>query len=57
MARPTAAAFVEAVNILNIVAVNIVLVLHLDQPGGLLASRAVDRMYSGSDGHANDWLF
>ena len=48
--------FVEAVNIVNIVAVNTVLVLHLSQPGGLLASRAVDRIYGGSDGHASDWL-
>ena len=49
--------FVEAVNIVNIVAVNTVLVLHLSQPGGLLAGRAVDRIYGGSDGHASDWLF
>ena len=49
--------FVEAVNVVNIVAVNTVLVLHLSQPGGLLASRAVDRIYGGSDGHASDWLF
>ena len=55
--RPQAATFVEAVNIVNIVAVNTVLVLHLSQPGGLLASRAVDRIYGGSDGHASDWLF
>ena len=47
----------EAVNIPNIVAVNTVLVLHLSQPGGLLAGRAVDRIYGGSDGHASDWLF
>ena len=57
VARPKAATFVEAVNIVNIVAVNTVLVLHLSQPGGLLASRAVDRIYGGSDGHASDWLF
>ena len=37
--------FVEAVNIVNIVAVNTVLVLHLSQPGGLLAGRAVGRIY------------
>ena len=49
--------YVEAVNTVNIVAVNTVLVLHLSQPGGLLASRAVDRIYGGSDGHASDWLF
>ena len=55
--RPQAATFVEAVNIVNIVAVNTVLVLHLSQPGGLLAGRAVDRIYGGSDGHASDWLF
>ena len=55
--RPKAATFVEAVNIVNIVAVNTVLVLHLSQPGGLLAGRAVDRIYGGSDGHASDWLF
>ena len=46
--------FVEAVNIVNIVAVNTVLVLHLSQPGGLLAGRAVDRINGGSDGHASD---
>ena len=57
VARPKAATFVEAVNIVNIVAVNTVLVLHLSQPGGLLAGRAVDRIYGGSDGHASDWLF
>ena len=57
MARPKAATFVEAVNMVNIVAVNTVLVLHLSQPGGLLASRAVDRIYGGSDGHESDWLF
>ena len=57
VARPKATAFVEAVNIVNIVAVNTVLVLHLSQPGGLLAGRAVDRIYGGSDGHASDWLF
>ena len=49
--------FVEAVNIVDIEAVNTVLVLHLSQPGGLLASRAVDRISGGSDGHASDWLF
>ena len=48
--------FVEAVNIVNIVAVNTVLVIHLSQPGGLLASHAVDRIYDGSDGHSTDWL-
>ena len=37
--------FVEAVNIVNIVAVDTELVLHLSQPGGLLAGRAVDRIY------------
>ena len=37
--------FVEAVNLVNIVAVNTVLVLHLSQPGGLLAGRAVGRIY------------
>ena len=49
--------FVEAVNIVNIVAVNTILVLHLSQPGGLLAGRAVVRIYGGSDGHASDCLF
>ena len=49
--------FVEAVNIVNIVSVNRVLVSHLSQPVGLLASRAVDRIYDGSNGHASDWLF
>ena len=54
--RPHATTFVEAVTIANIVAVNTVLVLHLSQPGGLLAGRAVDRIYGGSDEHASDWL-
>ena len=63
VARPSAAPllfvvfFVEAVNIVNIVAVNTVLVLHLSQPGGLLAGRAVDRKYGESEGNASDWLF
>ena len=57
MARRQAATFVEAVNNVTIVAFNTVLVLHLSQPGGLLAGRAVDRIYGGSDGHASDWLF
>ena len=35
----------EVVNIVNIVAVNTALVLHLSQPGGLLAGRAVGRIY------------
>ena len=51
------ASFVEAVNIVNIVAVNTVLVLHLSQLGGLLGGRAVDRIYGVSDGRASDWLF
>ena len=34
---------------MNIVAVNTVLVLHLSQLGGLLAGRAVDRIYGGSE--------
>ena len=54
--QPQAATFVEAVNIVNIVAVATVLVLHLRQPRGLLAGRAVDRMYGGSDGRASGWL-
>ena len=41
----------------NVLAVNTVLVLHLSQPGALLAGRAVDRIYGGPDGHASDWLF
>ena len=56
VARPKAATFVVALNRVNIVAVNTVLVLHLSQPGGLLAGRAVNRIYGGSDGHASDWL-
>ena len=51
------ASFVEAVNIVNIVAVNTVRVLHLSQPGELLAGRAVDQIRGGSDGHASDFLF
>ena len=47
---------VENVKIVSIVAVNTTLVLHLSQPGGLLAGRAVDGIYGGSDGHASDWL-
>ena len=39
------ASFVEAVTIVNLVAVNTVLVLHLSLPGGLLAGRAVARTY------------
>ena len=45
--------FVEAVNIVNIVAVNTVLVLYLSQPGGLLAGRVVDRIYGALDRHAS----
>ena len=48
--------FVEAVNTVNAVEVNTVLVLHLTQPGGPFASRVVDRIYGESDGHASDWL-
>ena len=47
----------DALNIVNAATVNTVLVLHLSQLGGLLAGRAVDRIYGGSDGHASDWLF
>ena len=51
------AAFVEAVNAVNIAAVNTILVFHLNQHGGLIAGRAVVRIYGGADGHASDRLF
>ena len=55
--RPKATNLAEAMNIVNIAAVNTVLVLHLSQSGGLLAGRAIDWIYGGSDGLASDWFF
>ena len=55
--RPKAATFVEAVNIVNIVAVNTVLILHLSETGGLSVGRTVDRIDGPSDGHTSERLF
>ena len=52
-----AATFVEAVNKVNIVAVNTVSVLHLSKTGGLSVGRTVDRIDGRSDRHTSDWLF
>ena len=57
--RPTSfvASFVAAVNIVNIVAVNTVLILHLSKTGGLSVGRTVDRIDGPSDGHTSERLF
>ena len=51
------ASFVEAVNIVNIVAINTVLILHLSKTGGLSVGRTVDRIDGPSDGHTSERLF
>ena len=52
--RPQAATFVEAVNIVNIVAVNTVLILHLSKTGGLSVGRTVDRIDGPSERHTSE---
>ena len=54
--RPQAATFVEAVNIVNIVAITTVLILHLSKTGGLSVGRIVDRIDGPSDGHTSERL-